>query len=177
MISKIINHLQIAVKCNIIKISTKSAKNFDKNYMDKMKGKINASIKNISNSVEETYALAKSIADKLKVGEVILLNGDLGAGKTTFTKGLAKALEVDDVVTSPTFTFMKEYLGRLPLYHFDMYRVSDEEELYELGLNDYLFMNGVCVIEWNKFECVENPIIIDIDVDENGGRVFNIRGL
>ena len=102
--------------------------------MDKMKGKINASIKYISKSVEETYALAKSIADKLKGGEVILLNGDLGAGKTTFTKGLAKALEVDDVVTSPTFTFMKEYLGRLPLYHFDMYRVSDEEELYELGL-------------------------------------------
>ena len=79
-----------------------------------MKGKINASIKYISKSVEETYALAKSIADKLKGGEVILLNGDLGAGKTTFTKGLAKALEVDDVVTSPTFTFMKEYLGRLP---------------------------------------------------------------
>ena len=86
--------MQIAVKCNIIKISTKSAKNFDKNYMDKMKGKINASIKYISKSVEETYALAKSIADKLKGGEVILLNGDLGAGKTTFTKGLAKALEV-----------------------------------------------------------------------------------
>ncbi len=127
-------------------------------------------------SVEETYALAKKIADNLKGGEIILLNGDLGAGKTTFTKGLAKALGINDVVTSPTFTFMKQYLsGRIPLYHFDMYRVEEEYELYELGLSEYLYLNGVCVIEWNKFENIENPIVINITLNEDLSRKFEIK--
>jgi tRNA threonylcarbamoyladenosine biosynthesis protein TsaE len=130
----------------------------------------------IVKSVEETYALAKKIADNLKGGEIILLNGDLGAGKTTFTKGLAKALGINDVVTSPTFTFMKQYLsGRIPLYHFDMYRVEEEDELYELGLSEYLYLNGVCVIEWNKFENIENPIVINITVNEDLSRKFEIK--
>ena len=129
-------------------------------------------------NLKETKKLAKKFIKSLKGGEVILFNGDLGAGKTTFTQFCFKCLGVKEPVTSPTFTIVREYkTKKFDLYHFDMYRVSDEEELYELGLNDYLFMNGVCVIEWNKFECVENPIIIHIDVDENGGRVFNIRGL
>lgn len=119
-------------------------------------------------NIEDTDALAARIAEKLKGGEVILLNGNLGAGKTTFTKGLAKALGVDEVVTSPTFTFMKEYHGRLDLYHFDMYRVEDEDELYELGLNEYLYMRGVCVIEWNKFKDIKNYIRIDIHVCDDG---------
>ncbi len=128
------------------------------------------------NSVEETYEVAHKIADSLKGGEIILLNGDLGAGKTTFTKGLAKALGVKDTVTSPTFTFMKEYNeGRIPLYHFDMYRVESEEELYELGLNDYLYMQGVCVIEWNKFENIKNPIVIDITVNDDLSRKIVIN--
>ena len=128
------------------------------------------------NSVEETYEVAHKIADSLKGGEIILLNGDLGAGKTTFTKGLAKALGVKDTVTSPTFTFMKEYNeGRIPLYHFDMYRVESEEELYELGLNDYLYMQGVCVIEWNKFESIKNPIVIDITVNDDLSRKIVIN--
>lgn len=130
----------------------------------------------IVKSVEETYALAKKIADNLKGGEIILLNGDLGAGKTTFTKGLAKALGINDVVTSPTFTFMKQYLsGRIPLYHFDMYRVEEEYELYELGLSEYLYLNGVCVIEWNKFENIENPIVINITLNEDLSRKFEIK--
>lgn len=130
----------------------------------------------IVKSVEETYALAKKIADNLKGGEIILLNGDLGAGKTTFTKGLAKALGINNVVTSPTFTFMKQYLsGRIPLYHFDMYRVEEEDELYELGLSEYLYLNGVCVIEWNKFENIENPIVINITVNEDLSRKFEIK--
>ncbi len=130
----------------------------------------------IVKSVEETYALAKKIADNLKGGEIILLNGDLGAGKTTFTKGLAKALGINDVVTSPTFTFMKQYLsGRIPLYHFDMYRVEEEDELYELGLSEYLYLNGICVIEWNKFENIENPIVINITVNEDLSRKFEIK--
>lgn len=133
--------------------------------------------KYISKSVEDTYALARKIAERLKGGEVILLNGNLGAGKTTFTKGLAKALRIDEVVTSPTFTFMKEYKGRLSLYHFDMYRAEDEDELYELGLSDYLYMNGVCVIEWNKFESVPNPIVIDVKTTGEEEREFDVRGI
>lgn len=133
--------------------------------------------KYISKSVEDTYALARKIAERLKGGEVILLNGNLGAGKTTFTKGLAKALGIDEVVTSPTFTFMKEYKGRLSLYHFDMYRAEDEDELYELGLNDYLYMDGVCVIEWNKFKSVPNPIVIDVKTTGEEEREFDVRGI
>lgn len=125
-------------------------------------------IKFTAKNIKDTYALAARIAEKLKGGEIILLNGNLGAGKTTFTKGLAKALGVDEVVTSPTFTFMKEYHGRLDLYHFDMYRVEDEDELYELGLNEYLYMRGVCVIEWNKFKDIKNYIRIDIHVCDDG---------
>ena len=127
-------------------------------------------------SVEETYQVAKQIADKLVGKEIILLNGDLGAGKTTFTKGIAKALGINDVVTSPTFTFMKEYSGRLNLYHFDMYRVEEADELYELGLNDYLGMDGgVCVIEWNKFENIINPIVINIEVVDETSRKIEIK--
>lgn len=131
----------------------------------------------ISKNVEDTYELANKIASKLYGGDIILLNGDLGAGKTTFTKGLAKALGVEEVVTSPTFTFMKEYHGRIPLYHFDMYRVEDEDELYELGLNEYLYMQGVCVIEWNKFEDIKNPIVINIKTMDNDKRYFEISGI
>lgn len=128
-----------------------------------------------SKSVEETYDIAKNFASLLKGGEIVLLNGDLGAGKTTFTKGLAKALDINDVVTSPTFTFMKEYHGRLDLYHFDLYRAEDETELYELGLNEYLYLKGVCVIEWNKFENIENPITIDIETIDENTRKITIR--
>ncbi|MCI7401497.1 MAG: tRNA (adenosine(37)-N6)-threonylcarbamoyltransferase complex ATPase subunit type 1 TsaE [Christensenella sp.] len=128
-----------------------------------------------SKSVQDTYEIASEFASSLKGGEVILLNGDLGAGKTTFTKGLAKALGIEDVVTSPTFTFMKEYHGKFDLYHFDLYRAEDESELYELGLNDYLYQNGVCVIEWNKFENIENPITIDIETIDENTRKITIR--
>lgn len=134
-------------------------------------------IRYIAKNIEDTDTLADKIASQLKGGDIILLNGDLGAGKTTFTKGLAKALGVNDVVTSPTFTFMKEYSGRLPLYHFDMYRVEDEDELYELGLNEYLYMQGVCVIEWNKFEGIKDPIVIDIKVLDDESREFDISGI
>lgn len=131
--------------------------------------------KYVSHCVEDTYRLAKTIADKLKGGEVILLNGNLGAGKTTFTKGLAKALGIDEVVTSPTFTFMKEYSGRLNLYHFDMYRAEDEDELYELGLSEYLYdSSGVCVIEWNKFCNLSSYTSIDVKTLEEDTREFEI---
>lgn len=132
----------------------------------------------ISRGMADTEKLASIIAGKIKGGDVILLGGEMGAGKTAFTKCLAKCIGVIDIVTSPTFTFMKEYKGeRFSLYHFDMFRAEDEDELYELGLNDYLYMKGVCVIEWNKFEDVKDPIVIDITVQDDESRVFEISGV
>ena len=132
-------------------------------------------MKFVSHSVNDTYAFAKRVADKLKGGEVIILRGDLGAGKTTFTKGLAKALGVEETVTSPTFTYVKEYYGRLPLYHFDMYRVADADEVYELGLEEYFYKGGVVVVEWNKFDDVKDPLVIDVKAVGEGVREFNVN--
>lgn len=132
-------------------------------------------MKFLSHSAEETFAFAKRVADKLKGGEIILLNGDLGAGKTTFTKGLARALGVKETVTSPTFTYVKEYDGRLTLYHFDMYRVSDADEVYELGLEEYFYKGGVVVVEWNKFDDVKDPIIINVKSLGGNLREFEIQ--
>lgn len=99
-----------------------------------------------SSSAEETSAFAEKLGALLKAGDVLTLEGDLGAGKTTFTKGLAKGLEIKRTVNSPTFTIMKEYQGRLPLYHMDVYRVEDEFE--DLGFDEYFNGDGVCVVEW-----------------------------
>lgn len=105
----------------------------------------------ISHSPEETAALAAKIAEKLEGGETLVLRGGLGAGKTTFTKGLAKALGVTRNVVSPTFTLVREYEeGRLKLYHFDLYRIEDDGELEELGLDEYFRDDSVVVIEWNR---------------------------
>ncbi|MEH7413761.1 tRNA (adenosine(37)-N6)-threonylcarbamoyltransferase complex ATPase subunit type 1 TsaE [Neobacillus drentensis] len=95
---------------------------------------------------KETSQFAARLAEFLKPGDVIALEGDLGAGKTTFTKGLAKGLEVNKTVNSPTFTIIKEYKGRLPLYHMDVYRVADAFE--DLGFDEYFEGNGVTVVEW-----------------------------
>ena len=119
-------------------------------------------------NIEETYALARQIASTLKGGEVIFLSGDLGAGKTTFTKGLAKALGIDDEVTSPTFTILNVYEdGRLKLNHLDMYRVESADELAELGIEDCFDDDSVTVIEWNKFEHIDGEII-DINITPTG---------
>ncbi len=129
-----------------------------------------------SGSEEETYALAKRIADTLKGGEIILLEGELGAGKTTFTKGLAKALGVTEEVTSPTFTLMNVYEdGRLPLCQLDMYRLEGEDEAEELGLFDTVPENAVKVIEWNKFSDLTGRVIdVKISVDGEHDRVFTV---
>ncbi|WP_096186821.1 tRNA (adenosine(37)-N6)-threonylcarbamoyltransferase complex ATPase subunit type 1 TsaE [Evansella halocellulosilytica] len=100
----------------------------------------------LSHSEQETWDLAKKIAFHLQPGDVVTLEGDLGAGKTSFTKGLAKGLGVERNVNSPTFTIMKEYEGRLPLYHMDAYRLEDEME--DLGLGDYFEGQGITVVEW-----------------------------
>lgn len=97
---------------------------------------------------EETYNLGVRIGTQLKPGDIVVMNGDLGAGKTHLTKGIAEGLEVSDYITSPTFTIVNEYSGRLPLYHFDVYRIEDIHEMYEIGFEEYIYGRGVSIIEW-----------------------------
>ncbi|MBS3909470.1 MAG: tRNA (adenosine(37)-N6)-threonylcarbamoyltransferase complex ATPase subunit type 1 TsaE [Actinobacteria bacterium] len=102
----------------------------------------------ITHSSEETWELARKLAPILTKGDLISLSGDLGAGKTVFAKGLAAGLGIDAPVTSPTFTIIKEYEGKLPLFHFDVYRLASAEELEELGADEYFYGEGVSVVEW-----------------------------
>ena len=102
-------------------------------------------------SEEETFALGRRIGEKANPGEIYALLGDLGVGKTVFTKGVAVGLAVSEQVNSPTFTIVQVYdSGRLPFYHFDVYRIGDPEEMDEIGYEDYFFGDGVCFIEWAK---------------------------
>ncbi|AEP00722.1 tRNA (adenosine(37)-N6)-threonylcarbamoyltransferase complex ATPase subunit type 1 TsaE [Weizmannia coagulans] len=103
----------------------------------------------VSNSPEETFSFAEKMAAHLKPGDVLLLEGDLGAGKTTFTKGIANGLGIRRTVNSPTFTIIKEYRGNLPLYHMDVYRLEDAQE--DLGFDEYFEGDGVTVVEWAHF--------------------------
>lgn len=98
---------------------------------------------------EDTFLLGEKLGMEAKAGRLYCLNGDLGVGKTVFTQGFAKGLGIAEPVNSPTFTIVQEYeTGRLPFYHFDVYRIADPEEMYELGYEDYFFGNGVCLVEW-----------------------------
>lgn len=98
---------------------------------------------------QKMQAFARKLAEEVKEGDILALVGNLGTGKTTFTKYFAEALGVKEVITSPTFNIVKEYeSGRLPLYHFDVYRISDPEEMFEIGYEEYFFGTGVCVVEW-----------------------------
>lgn len=99
-------------------------------------------------SPEETYELAYKMGKEAAGGEVYCLKGELGAGKTCFTKGFAKGMGIDDDITSPTFTIVNEYYGDINLYHFDAYRLSGEDELYDTGADEYFYSGGVCIIEW-----------------------------
>ena len=98
----------------------------------------------------ETEALGETLARRLGPGDVVAYRGDLGAGKTAFTRGLARGLGCTGRVTSPTFTVVNEYEGRLPLFHFDLYRLAGEEELCDVGWEDYLDRGGVCAVEWSE---------------------------
>lgn len=102
----------------------------------------------ISNSYEETQKIAENLAKTLKTGDVLCMYGDLGVGKTAFVQGLAKGLGICEHITSPTFTIVNEYMGSLPLYHFDVYRIADSDEMYEVGYEEYVYGDGVSVIEW-----------------------------
>lgn len=102
-----------------------------------------------SNSAEETFAFGKRMGEEAVPGEIICLDGDLGVGKTVFTQGFAAGLGISDYVNSPTFNIVKEYEGgRLPLYHFDVYRIGDPSEMEEIGYEDYFYGDGVAIIEW-----------------------------
>ncbi len=102
----------------------------------------------ISKSLSKTYQIAKAYAKTLKANDVVLLEGEMGAGKTTFTKGLAKGLGIEDEITSPTYAYMNDYDGKL--YHYDCYRLSSGEDAEALGLTDYFYAGGIAVIEWSQ---------------------------
>ena len=121
-----------------------------------------------THSADETQALGQKLASRLAPGDVIAYFGDLGAGKTAFTRGLAQGLGITDPVTSPTYTIVNEYLsGRIPLFHFDMYRLSSSDELFDIGWEDYLSRGGVCAVEWseNVEDALQDAIRVTIEKD------------
>ena len=121
---------------------------------------------------EESFQLAKKLGEKAKKGEIYCLEGELGTGKTVFAKGFAKGLEIEEIVDSPTFTIVKEYQGREKLYHFDVYRIEDVEELQEIGFSEMISGDAVCLIEWAsriEEEIPENAKWITIEKDLEKG--------
>ncbi len=128
-------------------------------------------------SAEETFALGEKIGRNSKAGQVYTLVGDLGVGKTVFTQGLAKGLGIEEPISSPTFTIIQEYDGtRLPFYHFDVYRIGDIEEMDEIGFDDYIYGNGVCMIEWaNLIEEILPEKRTEIIIEKDLGRGFEYR--
>ena len=119
----------------------------------------------LTNSPEETEKVGAALGKILTPGTVLAYRGDLGAGKTAFTRGLARGLGIRGPVTSPTYTIVQEYLdGRLPLFHFDMYRLHSSEELFDIGWEDYLLRGGVCAVEWseNVMDALEEPLVVRI---------------
>ena len=133
----------------------------------------------ITNSPEETEKIGAALAQTLEPGAVIAYRGDLGAGKTAFTRGLARGLGYTDSVTSPTYTIVNEYLGgRLPLFHFDMYRLRSADDLWDIGWEDYLDRGGVCAVEWseNVEEAMEGAITVSIAKLDDTRRSITIEG-
>ena len=133
----------------------------------------------ITTTPAETEAVGAALAAHLTPGTVIAYRGDLGAGKTAFTRGLARGLGIPDPVTSPTYTIVNEYLsGRLPLFHFDMYRLRSADDLFDIGWDDYLERGGVCAVEWseNVEEALEDPITVTIEKRSDTHRRITITG-
>ena len=133
----------------------------------------------ITNTPEETEALGARLGECLPAGTVLAFLGDLGAGKTAFTRGLARGLGYTQPVTSPTYTIVNEYLGgRLPLFHFDMYRLSSSDDLWDIGWEDYLERGGVCAVEWseNVADAMEDAITVCIQKTGEDSRKITITG-
>lgn len=133
----------------------------------------------ITNSPEETEKVGAALGKILWPGAVLAYCGDLGAGKTAFTRGLARGLGYSEPVTSPTYTIVNEYLGgRLPLFHFDMYRLASSDDLFDIGWEDYLERGGVCAVEWseNVADAMENAIGVTIEKLGDETRRITIEG-
>ena len=133
----------------------------------------------ITNSPQETEALGQKLGQILPAGTVIAYRGDLGAGKTAFTRGLARGLGIQDPVTSPTYTIVNEYLGgRIPLFHFDMYRLHSADDLFDIGWDDYLERQGICAVEWseNVAEALEDPLVVTICKTGEESRKITLEG-
>lgn len=130
-----------------------------------------------SYSTEDTFEYAKKLGKNANPGQVYTLTGDLGVGKTVFTKGFASGLSIDEPVDSPTFTIVKEYLsGRLNFYHFDVYRIGDVSEMDEIGYEDYFYSDGVCIIEWaNLIEEIIPVDAISVTIEKNLEKGFDYR--
>ena len=133
----------------------------------------------ITHSPEETEEIGAKLGKLLSPGTILAYEGDLGAGKTAFTRGLARGLGATDMVTSPTYTIVNEYLsGRLPLFHFDMYRLASSDDLWDIGWEDYLERGGVCAVEWseNVDDAMENAILVTIEKTGEDSRRITIEG-
>ena len=133
----------------------------------------------LTNSPEETEAVGKRLGQSLKPGAVIAYQGDLGAGKTAFTRGVALGLGAKEQVTSPTYTIVNEYLsGKYPLFHFDMYRLASSDDLWDIGWEDYLERGGVCAVEWseNVTDAMEGAIWVRIEKIGEESRRITIEG-
>lgn len=132
------------------------------------------------NGLKETENFGIKLGKSLKAGDIVCLNGDLGAGKTTLTKSIGLGLGVDEYITSPSFTLINQYRGRIIVYHFDVYRLEEVDELYDLGFDEYFYGDGVCIIEWaDKIEKLipEERITIDIEkTDKVDERILHISG-
>ncbi len=133
----------------------------------------------ITHYPEETEKIGEALAKSLQPGTILAYRGDLGAGKTAFTRGLARGLGCKETVTSPTYTIVNEYLGgRLPLFHFDMYRLASSDDLWDIGWEDYLEREGVCAVEWseNVQDAMENAITVTIEKLGETTRQITIEG-
>ena len=133
----------------------------------------------LTNSPAQTEAVGAALGRIIPAGTIIAYRGDLGAGKTAFTRGLARGLGYAEPVTSPTYTIVNEYLGgRLPLFHFDMYRLASSDDLWDIGWEDYLDRNGVCAVEWseNVADALEGAISVTIEKTGEESRRITLEG-
>lgn len=128
-------------------------------------------------NAKETFQLGEKIGEKALPGQIYTLNGDLGVGKTVFTQGVASGLGIREPVNSPTFTILQEYdEGRLPFYHFDVYRIGDIEEMEEIGYDDYFFGEGICLIEWAQLiKEILPENVISVTIEKNPAKDFDYR--
>lgn len=132
----------------------------------------------VTHSAEETIQLGKKIGSMLQPGAIIAMEGNLAVGKTTITKGIAESLGIEEAITSPTFTLISEYEGKMPLYHMDVYRLDSCEDFINLGVEDLMYGNGVSIIEWSELvreELPKSTITLRLEIREDGGRDITLE--